>query len=53
MKEFVCPDGTMSVDGVCRMFMTPNQREDLKVKEEIDSARAQVRDEAKVGKGLK
>ena len=35
MQEFVCPDGTMSVNGVCRMFMTPNQREDLKVKEEI------------------
>jgi len=35
MQEFVCPDGTMSVNGVCRMFMTPNQREELKVKEEI------------------
>jgi hypothetical protein len=32
MQEFVCPDGTMSVNGVCRMFMTPNQREELKVK---------------------
>ena len=35
MNEFVCPDGTMSVNGVCRMFMTPNQREDLKVKDKI------------------
>jgi len=31
MKEFVCPDGTMSVDGVCRMFMTSGERESLKV----------------------
>jgi hypothetical protein len=30
MKEFVCPDGTMSVDGVCRMFMTAEERESLK-----------------------
>jgi len=30
MKEFVCPDGTMSVDGVCRMFMTPGERESLR-----------------------
>ncbi len=31
MKEFICPDGTMSVDGVCRMFMTPGERDSLKV----------------------